>query len=86
MQVIEVEPRDLNMLGNLAIFSVRYSLPRNTSADMACTMALASWWKFIPDNDKRMILETIESEKDLYGYDPFLWNEFLQNVKDGKYD
>lgn len=73
-----------NHLGNAFIFMVRYALPRTTSADMATTSALKVYWEDIPDNHKKMIIEHIEVEKDMYGKDPFIWNDFLKWVNDGK--
>ena len=70
-----------NHLGNALIFMTRYALPRNTSADMATTSALKVLWDEVLDADRQRIIDTIESEKDLYGNDPMLWNEFLKGVK-----
>ncbi len=85
MEIVGSDKRDLNVLGNMAIFCVRYSLPRKTSADMACTTSLKAWWKHIPETQRKMIVEEIEAEKSLYGNDPFLWNDFLEKAKGGQY-
>ncbi len=84
MDIDNMDMRDYNALGNMAIFCVRYSLSRRTSADMACTSSLRIWWPHIHDNHRKMILETIESEKDLVGQDPFLWDSFLKDMKSEK--
>jgi hypothetical protein len=70
-----------NNLGNAFIFMVRYALPRKTSADMATTTALRWWWEEIPQAHKKIILEEIRDGKDLYGNDPFLWDDFLKWVE-----
>jgi len=67
-----------NHLGNAFIFMVRYALPRKTSADMATVSALKSWWSDIPEAHRKIIIDEIKSEKDLYENDPFLWDEFLE--------
>ena len=67
-----------NHLGNAFIFMVRYATARNTSADMATTTALKVWWEDIPNTHKHIIIEEIASGKDLYGYDAWIWNEFLK--------
>jgi len=73
--------QELNHLGNSLIFMTRYSLPRNTSSDMATTSALRVFWSQLKEVHRKRIVETIESEKDLYGYDAWLWNDFLEWVK-----
>jgi len=74
-----------NHLGNAFIFMARYALPRKTSADMATTAALRIYWSQIPETHKKRILEEIENTKDLYPeHDPWLWDEFVKDVKSGK--
>jgi hypothetical protein len=70
-----------NNLGNAFVFMVRYALPRKTSADMATTTALRWWWDEIPEVHRQRIIAEIEECKDLYGNDPFLWDDFLKWVE-----
>jgi hypothetical protein len=70
-----------NNLGNAFAFMVRYALPRKTSADMATTTALRWWWDEIPAVHRQRIIAEIEEGKDLYGNDPFLWDDFLKWVE-----
>lgn len=67
-----------NNLGNAFVFMVRYALPRKTSADMATATALKWWWSELPETHRKIIIEEIEGGKDLYGNDPFLWDDFLK--------
>jgi len=69
-------------LNTLALFSTRYALKRNTSADFANTSALKHIWSDLSKRVQLQILEEIEGEKDLYGYNSWLWDEFLQWAKD----
>lgn len=72
-----------NHIGNALIFMCRYAYARNTSADMACNSALKSLWEFVPDNQKRIIIEEIKTEVELgnIANNPFLWNDFLKWVE-----
>lgn len=69
-------------LDTLALFAVRYALPRNTSADFAVTSSLDKIWEDLSHGVRKQILETITSEKDLYDYNPWLWDKFLKTHKD----
>ena len=71
-----------NQLGNMALFAVRYAIPRNTSADMAIMTALKSWWSDIPTTHRKQIEDTIKSEKGLYGNDAWIWNELLEWIEE----
>jgi len=68
-------------LNTLALFAVRYALPRNTSADFATTASLKQWWPKISKRVQEQIINEIESEKDLYGNNPWLWDDFLTWTK-----
>lgn len=72
----------LRPLDTFALFSVRYALPRNTSADFAVTSSLTQMWDQLSAGVQKQIIEEITSEKDLYGYDAWLWNKFLEEHKD----
>lgn len=80
--MIKEDKRKANVLGNMAIFCVRYALGRKTSADMACTTSLKFWWDEIPENQQKIILEEIESEKNLIGHDSWLWDDFVKWVNE----
>jgi len=67
-----------NHIGNALMFMCRYSFPRKTSADMACNSALKALWEFVPDTQRKIILDEIKMEKDLYWNDPMLWDNFIE--------
>ncbi len=70
-----------NNINTLALFSVRYAIARNTSADFATVSALHEYWDQISPNVQKQILEEIESEKGLYGNSTHLWDLFLKEMK-----
>lgn len=67
-----------NHIANALIFMCRYSYPRKTSADMASVSALKSLWEFVPNQQRKRIVEEIKENKDLYQNEPYLWNDFLE--------
>jgi len=67
-----------NHIGNALMFMCRYSFSRKTSADMACNSALKALWEFVPDIQRKIILDEIKMEKDLYENHPMLWDDFIE--------
>ena len=57
----------------------RYSYYRKTSADMASVSALKALWEFVPTEQRKKIIDEIETEiKIIKDHDTFLWKEFLE--------
>lgn len=74
-----------NHISNALLFMCRYSYHRKTSADMASVFALKALWEFIPGEQRKKIIDEIETEiKVIKDHNTFLWNEFLEWQKDRK--
>jgi hypothetical protein len=68
-----------NHLSNALLFMCRYSYHRKTSADMASVSALKALWEFVPTEQRKKIIDEIETEiKVIKNHDIFLWKEFLE--------
>ena len=67
-----------NHISNALMFMCRYSYHRKTSADMASVSALKALWEFVPDNQRRLIINEIETEIEVIDSDTFLWTDFLK--------
>lgn len=68
-----------NHLSNALLFMCRYSYHRKTSADMASVSALKALWEFVPTEQRKKIIDEIETEiKVIKNNDTFLWKEFLE--------
>lgn len=66
-------------LSNALLFMCRYSYHRKTSADMASVSALKALWEFVPNEQRKKIIDEIETEiKAIKDHDTFLWEEFLE--------
>jgi len=65
-------------LNTLALFAVRYALPRQTSADFATISALKHWWPDISERVQKQVISEINDEKDIHHDNPWLWNDFLK--------
>jgi len=77
--MINITKQQQNHLSNALIFMCRYSYGRKTSADMACNSALKALWEFVPDSQRKMIIDEIKCEIDLNSTanNPMLWEDFL---------
>lgn len=74
-----------NHISNALLFMCRYSYHRKTSADMASVSALKALWEFIPGEQRKKIIDEIETEiKVIKDHNTFLWNEFLEWQKNRK--
>ena len=77
-------------LSTLAIFSTRYAVTRNGSADYAQTMALNSIWDKLSKAGKNQVLDEIGHTIELNPFDVDLtyWKEFYYSkvitIKDNK--
>lgn len=67
-----------NHISNALLFMCRYSYHRKTSADMASVSALKALWEFVPDNQRRLIIDEIKTEIEVIDNDTFLWVDFLK--------
>ena len=68
-----------NHISNALLFMCRYSYHRKTSADMASVSALKALWEFVPNEQRKKIIDEIKTEiKAIKDHDNFLWKEFLE--------
>ena len=67
-----------NHISNALMFMCRYSYHRKTSADMASVSALKSLWEFVPDNQRRLIIDEIKTEIEVIDNDTFFFFFFLK--------
>lgn len=68
-----------NHLSNALLFMCRYSYYRKTSADMASVSALKALWEFVPNEQRKKIIDEIKTEIEaIKDHDTFLWKEFLE--------
>ena len=67
-----------NHISNALMFMCRYSYHRKTSADMASVSALKALREFVPENQRRLIINEIETEVKVIDNDTFLWTDFLK--------
>ena len=45
---------------------------------MASVSALKALWEFVPDNQRRLIIDEIKTEIEVVDSDTFLWTDFLK--------